>query len=289
MPQATRTVISEDGTSIAYESRGEGPALILVDGALCYRASGPSQPLAAALAPHFTVFTYDRRGRGESGNTLPYAVDREIEDIDALIHAAGGSAMVYGISSGAALALEAASRGLAIPKLALYEAPFMQDASRPPLPDDFLPRLNAAIDAGRPGDAVKLFLRLVGLPPFFVALMRLLPAWKKLSSVGHTVPYDITIVKDNQQGKPLTFDRWTCATMPTLVAAGSKSDAWMRNAMQALAAGLPRATFHMLPGQTHMVTAKALAPVLREFFSSSERSLWQINSAAGAGQNHPAR
>src|SRR5437899_2573701 len=109
-----KQVLSKDGTPIAFETRGKGPAIILVDGALCYRASGPSGPLAELLAAHFTVFTYDRRGRGDSGNTAPYAVEREVEDIEALVHEAGGSAFVYGISSGAALALEAANRGLAI-------------------------------------------------------------------------------------------------------------------------------------------------------------------------------
>src|SRR5262249_20103197 len=134
MPQ----VRSSDGTSIAYERSGSGPALILVDGALCYRDSGPSRPLAAQLVQHFTVYVYDRRGRGESGNTLPYAIEKEVADIQALIDEAGGSALVYGISSGAALALEAAQTGLAIPKLALYEAPFMVDNTRPPTPDNFV-------------------------------------------------------------------------------------------------------------------------------------------------------
>src|SRR5437899_7216479 len=124
------TTRSKDGTRIAFEQSGTGPALILVDGALCYRASGPSRPLAAVLAEHFTVFTYDRRGRGESGDTAPYAVAREVEDIDALITAAGGSAFLYGASSGAALALEAAASGLAIRKLALWEPPYILEGSR---------------------------------------------------------------------------------------------------------------------------------------------------------------
>src|SRR5271165_875630 len=149
-------VTSKDGTPIAFDKIGQGPALILVDGALCYRASGPNGPLAAMLAPHFTVYTYDRRGRGDSGNTLPYAVEREVEDIDALIQEAGGSAFVYGISSGAALALEAANRGLAVKKLALYEAPFVVDSSRSPLPDDLVAQANRLIAANRRGDAVKL-------------------------------------------------------------------------------------------------------------------------------------
>src|SRR6267154_4426106 len=138
-------VLSKDGTSIAFDRSGQGPALILVDGALCYRASGPSKPLAALLVEHFTVFIYDRRGRGDSGDTAFYAVEREVEDIQALINEAGGSAFVYGVSSGAALALEAANHGLAIKKLALYEAPFIVDDSRPPIPKDFLAQLNNLI------------------------------------------------------------------------------------------------------------------------------------------------
>src|ERR1700730_9401146 len=133
-----KKVLSKDGTLIAFDRSGNGEAIILVDGALCYRASGPSGPMAALLAEHFTVFTYDRRGRGDSGDTAPYAVEREVEDIDALIKEAGGDAFAYGVSSGAALALEAANRGLPIKKLVLYEAPFIVDDSRPPLPADFL-------------------------------------------------------------------------------------------------------------------------------------------------------
>ncbi len=197
------TVQSKDGTLIAFDRAGSGPPLILVDGALCYRASGPMKPLSALLSPQFTVFTYDRRGRGESGDRPPYAIDREVEDLDALIAEAGGSAFVYGISSGAALSIEAARRGLAITRLALYEAPFIVDGSRPPIADDFVPRLNAMIAEGRRGDAVKLFMKLVGVPGFVVALMRFLPAWSRLTAVAHTLPYDLTIVRDNHKGKPL--------------------------------------------------------------------------------------
>jgi pimeloyl-ACP methyl ester carboxylesterase len=152
------TVRSKDGTFIAFDRAGDGPPIILVDGALCYRASGPMGPLSKLLTPHFTVFTYDRRGRGDSSNTAPYSAEREIEDIDALIKEAGGSAFVYGISSGAALALEAANCGLAIKGLALYEAPFIVDATHPPIPEDFLARLNELIASDRRGDAVKMFL-----------------------------------------------------------------------------------------------------------------------------------
>jgi pimeloyl-ACP methyl ester carboxylesterase len=266
--ERTGTVTSKDGTPVAFTRAGRGTPVILVDGALCYRASGPSGPLATALAEHFTVFTYDRRGRGQSGDTLPYAVDREVEDLEALIAEAGGSADVYGISSGAALALEAAHRGAAIRRLALYEAPFIVDASRPPIPPDYGSRQDALLAAGRRGDAVRLFMRQVGLPRVVVALMRLLPAWRKLTSVAHTLPYDRAVLGDTQAGAPLAAGRWAGATMPVLAIVGGKSPTWMKHAMRALADVLPGAEHRVLAGQTHMVKAKALAPVLAGFFAS---------------------
>jgi pimeloyl-ACP methyl ester carboxylesterase len=265
--------ISTDGTAIAFDRSGQGPALILVDGALCYRASGPSRPLARALAEHFTVFTYDRRGRGDSGDRTPYAIEREVDDISALIREAGGDAFVYGVSSGAALALEAASRGLPVSKLALYEAPFIVDDSRPPIPDDFMSRLNQALASGRRGDAVRHFMRLVGVPAVFIALMRFMPAWSKLTAVAHTLPYDITIVKDYQKGTPLRPTPWAGATMPTLVMDGGKSPAWMRTGMRSLADVLPNATYRTLEGQTHMIRPQALVGPLVDFFKGRVRAV----------------
>ena len=188
-------------------------------------------------------------------------------DLDALIAEAGGTAFVYGISSGAALALEAAHRGLPITKLALYESPCIVDDTHAPIPGDFLTRLNGLVAEDRRGDAVKMFLRLVDLAAVAMLLMPLLPAWSKLKSVAHTLPYDITIVQDNQRGKPFPAGRWAGATMPTLAMEGSRSPAWMRNGMRALAAVLPNATFRTLEGQTHMLKADAAAPVLTEFFA----------------------
>jgi pimeloyl-ACP methyl ester carboxylesterase len=226
------------------------------------------RPLAKELAPHFNVVAYDRRGRGESTDTKPYATEREIEDLEAVIEHVGGSAFVFGISSGAALALETATRNGAVKKLALYEAPFIVDAARPPLPPDFMDRLTASVDANRRADAVRMFMKLVGVPGFFVALMRFLPAWSKLTGIAHTLPYDISLVKDLQVGQPLPPTRWRSATMPTLVADGGKSPAWMRNAMRQLADVLPRASYRTLDRQTHMVSPKVLAPALVEFFTS---------------------
>ena len=259
-------VISKDGTSIAFDRSGHGPALILVDGALCYRGCGPSGPLAALLTQHFTVFTYDRRGRGESGDTAPYAIEREVEDIAALVQEAGGSAFVYGISSGAVLALEAANQIPGIKKLVLYEAPFIVDDTHQPLPDSYLPELKELIASNRRSAAVKFFMKLVGVPGIFVAVMPLMPVWSKLKAIAHTLIYDITLVKDNQRGKPLPAGRWSSVTIPTLVADGGKSPAWMRNAMSALAGVLPNAKHRTLEGQTHMLKAEAIAPVLVEFF-----------------------
>jgi pimeloyl-ACP methyl ester carboxylesterase len=257
---------SKDGTRIAFTRAGQGPAVIFVDGALCYRASGPSGPVADLLKEHFTVFTYDRRGRGESGNTLPYAVQREVEDIAAMIAEVGGSAMLCGVSSGAALALEAANQLPGVTKLALYEAPLIVDDTHAPLPADFLARLNEAVASNRRSDAVRMFMKLVGIPSFGVAMMRLLPVWKKLTAVAHTLPYDITIVGPNQQGKPVPAARWNGATMATLAVDGGKSPAYMRNGMRALAGVLPNATYRTLPGQTHMIDAKVLVPVVAGFF-----------------------
>jgi pimeloyl-ACP methyl ester carboxylesterase len=262
-----KTVTSNDGTRIAYDKLGEGPPLLLVGGAFNTRTFGPNGGLAPLLAERFTVINYDRRGRGDSTDTPPYAVEREIEDIEALIEEVGGSAHVFGISSGAALALEAANRGLAIEKLALYEAPFIVDDSRAPVPEDYLQRLEGLVASDRRGDAIRLFMRQgVGLPAVFVAMMRIMPAWSKLKAVAPTVIYDATIVDDYQKGRPLPSDRWTSVTMPTLVAVGGKSPDWMRNAMRALADVLPNARYSTLEGQTHIVKPEALAPVLVEFF-----------------------
>src|SRR2546423_183043 len=188
---AQNTVTSHDGTMIAYSQVGQGPVVILVDGALCYRAFGPSKELAAQLAPHFTVITYDRRGRGESGDTQPYAVEREVEDLEALIEATGGTAFVSGQSSGSALAIEAANRLPGIKKLALYEAPFVVDDTGKPVTQAFLARLKELVAQDRRTEAVKQFMKQVGTPSFMVAIMPLMPVWSKLKAVAHTLPYDI--------------------------------------------------------------------------------------------------
>jgi pimeloyl-ACP methyl ester carboxylesterase len=266
-----KTVRSKDGTTIAYDQAGDGPPVVLVDGALNSRAFGLNGPLAAILAGKFTVFTYDRRGRGDSGDTQPYAVRREIEDLAAVIDAAGGSAYVYGISSGAALALETACAVPArVDRLAMYEAPFVIDDSRPPVPADSIRHLTGLLARNRRGEAVRYFMREdVRVPAVFLALMPLMPAWGKLKAAAHTLPYDLTIMDGGQQGQPLAPGRWASLTVPTLVIAGGKSPDWLRNAQRALASTLPGASHRTLDGQTHIVKPKALAPVLAEFFTGA--------------------
>ena len=260
-------VISADGTRIAFDTRGRGDPLILVDGALCYRGMGPSAALAAKLSSSFSVVSYDRRGRGGSGDAPRYDIQREVEDLQALIAEVGGSANLFGVSSGAALVLETAKQTAGVKKIALYEAPFIVDATHGAL-DDSWRRIEAATAAGRSGEAVKLFMQSVGVPTMMIGVMRLLPVWKRLTAVGRTLPYDGALVKDNQRGKPLPAGRWQSVRMPTLVMDGGKSPQWMRNAMRALANVLPNATYRTLDGQTHMVKANAHVPVLTEFFNA---------------------
>jgi len=261
-------VRSSDGTTIAYDKVGDGPALILIDGALCHREFGPAGALAELLAPHFTVYTYDRRGRGQSGDTEPYSVDREIEDIAALVEEAGGSAFAYGISSGAALALDAAARTPGIQKVATYEPPFVVDPDANTIPHDFIPRLREHLDAGAPAKAVEQFMGQVGAPKIMVKAMRLMPAWKKLKAAASTLPYDFTILGETGSGRALPRERWAGVTVPVLAMAGGKSPEYMRQSSEQLAEILADARYRTLEGQTHMLKAKAVAPVLVEFFGT---------------------
>lgn len=258
-----QTVTSRDGTPIAFDRVGQGPALILVDGAMCYRAFGPMGPLAPHLAPHFTVFTYDRRGRGESGDTAPFAVEREIEDIAALVKEAGGSAFVYGISSGAALALEAAGRLPVITKLAMYEAPFSGESDAPQQWQSYTTRLSELLAAGRRGDAAELFMTFVGTPAEAVTQMRQSPMWPMFEGVAPTLAYDAAALGDRSVPSKLA----ATVTIPTLVMDGGASPTVMREAAKALAEALPNARYRTLEGQTHEVAPEAIAPALVEFFA----------------------
>ena len=265
-PTSTRYASSADGTPIAYEVSGQGPALVLVDGAMCQRTMGPARPLAQALADRFTVHAYDRRGRGESGaGTSPYAVERELEDLHAVLEAAGGHAHLVGASSGAALALEAARRGAPVDRLAVYEAPFIVDDSHAPHDPRLGERTQQLLDARRPGAAAALFMRTVGMPAPMVALMRFLPVWKKITGVAHTLPHDYAIVLEHQQGRPLPVGYYDAVTARTLVLVGGRSPASMQHAQAAIAAALPDAELRSLPGQTHMVKAPVVAPAVAPF------------------------
>ena len=261
-----RTVLSKDGTAIAFDQSGQGPALILVAGATATRLAEAS--LAAALAPHFTVFAYDRRGRGASSDTAPYAVEREVEDIEALINEAGGSAFVFGHSSGAVLALEAARLlPTKITKLAVYEPPFIIDDRRPPVPQDYVPHLNELIAAGRRDEAVEYFMTDAMLVPAeMVAQMRQSPMWPQIEAVAHTIPYDGTIMGDTMSGNPSTIRKWASVTVPTLVMVGGASPAFFHNGTQTLVDILPNAQYRHLKDQDHGPADEVLTPALVGFF-----------------------
>lgn len=261
-----RTIISKDGTSIAFDQSGQGPALILVIGAMGTRLDAAG--LALALAPHFSVFAYDRRGRGNSGDTTPYTVIREVEDIDALIAEAGGSAYVFGSSSGAVLALEAARLlGDKIEKLALYEPPFIVDQSRPPIPQDYVEHLNVLIAADRRGEAIEYFLiDAMLVPAELVARMRNGPMRPQLEALAHTLPYDGAIMGETMSGNPATLRKWASVTTPTLVMVGGASPAFFHHGTQTLVGTLLNAQHQILAGQDHGPADDVLAPVLKEFF-----------------------
>jgi pimeloyl-ACP methyl ester carboxylesterase len=263
------TITSKDGTKIAFDKTGSGPAVIMVHGAMVYRAFEPSMvQLAELLSKHFTVYHYDRRGRGDSGDTQPFTKEREIEDLQALVEDAGGKAMVFAISSGSAVALDTAAVTPGISKLAVYEAPFIVDDSRQPVPADYTQHLTKLAAEGKRDEAVEYFLtQAVGIPAEYIGGMKQDQAtWAGMTGVAHTIAYDAAFVGDVMQGKPLPTDRWTKVTVPVLVADGGASDAWMHNGAEALARVLPHASRQTLEGQTHMVDPKVLAPVIIGFF-----------------------
>jgi pimeloyl-ACP methyl ester carboxylesterase len=271
METVQKSVTSKDGTTIAFEQSGNGRVVILVASSLADRAD--TKRLAALLAPQFTVINYDRRGRGKSGDTLPYHVQREIEDIAALLDETGGSAFLFGSSSGAVLALDAAASGLSITKLALYEPPFRVDHSGPLPPKDLEKDVVQLVTENHRGKAVSLFMtQAIGVPSTMIAFMRLMPGvWSKLKSMAHTITYDIAVMGDTQSGNPLPPDRWAGIKAATLVIDGEKSSTAQRHGIQALVEVLPNAQRRTLPGQGHagpVMAPKKLAPMLIEFFAA---------------------
>lgn len=272
----TRFTTSADGTEIAYSITGSGPALILVDGAMCHRMFGPSTELASVLDKDFTVYTYDRRGRGETGDgATPWSLDREIEDIDALIKEAGGSAFVFGVSSGAVLAAEAATKRSSISRLAIYEFPMVVDDTYTPRPADIVEQMNDMLARDDRSGMISKFMKMVGVPGVGLAIMKLTPVWKKLKLVAHTLRWDLRILGDDGRGEPLPADRWSIK-VPTLVMNGGKSPDYLRNTMKNVAEVLGDVEYQELPGQTHMLKSSAAAPVLVEFFSRAQRTAGPI-------------
>jgi pimeloyl-ACP methyl ester carboxylesterase len=263
-----KKVQSADGTTIAFDQLGKGPAIILVGGALEQRAmDSETAQLAPLLAQHFTVFHYDRRGRGESTDTLPYAVEREIEDIEALITEAGGQAAVFGISSSAALAMEAAIKlGDKVKKLAMYEVPYNSDEAARQAWRDYRKQLAEVLAQGRRGDALALFMLLTGMPAEHLERVRQHPMWPMWEAVAPTLAYDAAVLGEDAS---VPTEKAASVAVPTLVMDGSASYPFMHITAMALANAIPNAEHRTLEGQTHEVAVEALAPVLVEFFNSN--------------------
>jgi pimeloyl-ACP methyl ester carboxylesterase len=262
------SVTSADGTGIAFTATGTGPALVSVNGAMSYRQSNPTeQAVAQALADRYTVYTFDRRGRGESGDAETYTVQAEVDDIAALIEHAGGEAALLGFSSGAVLALEAALAGLPVTGLALWEAPFVVSADRPPVGPDYRERIQQAVAQGRPGDAVAQFLtETAGVPAEYVEPMRAEPYWSGMEQLAPTLAYDAAVMGQTMSGDPAALQRYAPVTAPTLVMHGTT--AWMTAGATAIAGVLPNASQKVLPGQDHDVSADALVPVLLDWLAT---------------------
>jgi pimeloyl-ACP methyl ester carboxylesterase len=256
------TVTSKDGTTIAFDRLGSGPPVVLVCGGSVDRMADAA--IAQELASDFTVLNYDRRGRGDSGDTPPYAIEREVEDIEAVIQAAGGSANLWGSSSGAVLAMIATASGIPVSKLALWEPPFILDENARP-PADQVEQYETMIAEGRRGDAAEYFMtKVVRMPPEFVADARTQPWWAGQEAIAHTLAYDARIMGDYS----IPTDTAGSVKVPTLVIAGGADFAFMRESAQALAEALPEGEVRFLEGQGHDVDPTVLAPALKEFFSS---------------------
>lgn len=256
------TTTSKGGTTIAYDRLGDGPRIVLVSGGSVDRMSNAG--LARELAADFTVLNFDRRGRGDSGDSAPYAIEREFEDIAAVVERAGGLAHLYGTSSGAALAMEAAAAGLPIDKLVLWEPPYNVNG-RPDLPDDTASVYREMVEDGRRGDAAEYFMaEVVGMPPEFVEQARQAPWWAHQEALAHTLAYDATIMGDYT----IPAERVRAVSVPTIIITGEASPPFMHETGDALADLIPNAERHSLAGQEHNVDPGALAPVIVEFLRS---------------------
>ena len=256
-------VTSADGTRIAFDRLGDGPPVIVVGGATCDRAM--TRPLAEELARRFTVLNYDRRGRGDSGDTAPYAVEREIEDLDALIAAAGGRASLYGHSSGAGLVLHAAAAGLPVDRVVLHEAPYALEGDEEPR--EYAEQLERLLSEGRRGDAIELFFTTVGVPPEVLDEMRESPMWAGLEAVAPTLAYDSAVMGD-REGGTVPADVARRVPAPALVLSGGASPDWMIDIGRRLADLLQAGRHEVLEGQEHVVPPDVLVPVLTRFLGS---------------------
>jgi pimeloyl-ACP methyl ester carboxylesterase len=250
------TVQSADGTTIAYDRSGAGPALVLVVGAFSDRSS--TKALAARLGAAFTVYEYDRRGRGDSGEAGPYSIAREVEDLAAVIAAAGGSAFAFGHSSGGALVLEAAAGGASIRRLAVHEPPYREGPTV-----EFAERLEALVATGKRTEAVEAFLRLMGTPAPAIEQMKSGPHWARMESFAPTLSHEVRLCN----GGAVPLDRLATIAAPTLALAGGASPAWAGDAARAIAAAIPNAQSRVLEGQGHGVADDVLAPLLVAFFA----------------------
>jgi len=258
----TEFVTSADGTKIAYGTAGTGAPLVVVWGALGVRASPFATAMRDELAKSFRVYDYDRRGRGDSSDTKPYAVAREIEDLRAVCAAAGGTPWVWATSSGAALALEAAAAGVPMRRLAAHEPPYSVGAHVDRIDRDYPRKVTALLDAGRKEDAVRLFMRTVGVPAPFVWLMRFMGFWKSAVAAANTLPYDTACVNAFE----LPQERLRSITTPTVVLAGGATPAPLRAAAEEVARTVPGASLRVIPKQHHGIKPAALRPVLVELF-----------------------
>lgn len=258
-------VISRDGTTIAYERLGDGPPLVIVASALADHHD--AKRLARHLAGHFTVLNFDRRGRGASGDAPTYTVGREIDDIAVLIDAVGSPVTLFGSSSGAVLALDAAAALTdRVSRLALFEPPFIVDDSRPPIESADIRRIEQLVARGQRAEVVKEFMGAhMGMPRAMIALMSVLPGWSKLKLLAHTVPYDLKVLEGTQSGTSLPADRWQSVAAPTVVMVGEKSDAFLHVAARALATRIPGVRKEVLPKANHsavVATPKRLAALI---------------------------
>lgn len=256
-------VISKDGTKIVYDKYGKGPALICITGALVYRKMPNVEEGYKKLSLYFTVYTYDRRGHGESGDTKPYSIKKEVEDIEAIIKEAGGSAYLYGHSSGAVIALEAAlNLGKKVKKIALHDAPYNVDEKSQKESQEFYKKISALLEADRKVDAVEFFLSSIGMPPEMLDGMRQSPVWPEFKAMAPTILYDETIV-----GNLVPIEKAKQITVPALVIYGDKSPPFVATVAESLSKAIPNAKLLILKGQDHFVSPEVITPILVKFFN----------------------